>query len=101
MKRIIPVLFLIVLSACSDKELEAGYAVYQQNCKVCHAQGINGAPVVGRAGSWAPRIRQGEDVLVQHAMEGFGLMPAKGGKTQLQEAEIRLAIRYMVSQSNP
>ncbi|MCB1616624.1 MAG: cytochrome c5 family protein [Pseudomonadales bacterium] len=95
------VLWLCVglVSGCGNKEAETGSLLYQQNCKVCHAQGINGAPIVGRSVAWEKRLVQGEDVLVQHAMEGYGLMPAKGGNSELSEPEVRLVVRYMMSQS--
>ena len=37
------------------------------------------------------------DVLVQHASNGYGLMPAKGGNEALTEDQIRAAITYMLS----
>lgn len=90
----------ILISACTseeDKLVAAGEAIYTANCKVCHAQGINGAPVLGNNKNWAPRKEQGIDVLVEHATNGFGLMPAKGGKTDLTEEDIRAAITFMLS----
>ena len=94
---------------CSEKEnslekeemdpvLVEGEQIVKKNCKVCHAQGINGAPVIGNAKMWEPRIKQDKSVLIQHAMEGFGLMPAKGGNSQLTEEEISKAVTYMLSQ---
>lgn len=93
-------LLVVVVSGCAseeDKLLSAGAEIYKANCKVCHSQGINGAPVFGNKKNWAPRAPQGIDVLVEHATNGYGLMPAKGGKTHLQEADIRAAITYMLS----
>jgi cytochrome c5 len=93
-------LSVLLASACSsekDKRLTLGQGIYTQNCKVCHSQGINGAPVYGNKNNWSKRAPQGIDVLVQHAMNGYGLMPAKGGKTHLQEPEIRAAITYMLA----
>ena len=106
-------LTLCLLSACGEQaadpapapapavepspELVKGEAIVKGTCFVCHGQGINGAPIVGNAKMWGPRIPQGEDTLVAHAMAGFGLMPAKGGNDQLGEEDVRLAIRYMLS----
>lgn len=94
-------------TGCSDPEKEkaeadlaAGKALVTKNCLVCHAQGINGAPIIGNAKMWGPRIAKGQDVLVQSATNGFGLMPAKGGKTELTDEDIALAVNYMVSQIN-
>lgn len=96
---IVLVCALLMTSACSreDPELKLGEETYLQVCKVCHAQGINGAPVFGNKKNWAPRKEQGLATLVEHASNGFGLMPAKGGRSELTEAEITAAIKYMLA----
>ncbi len=101
-------LFCLIISACSEKDANSsgntsakvspGEALVKKNCKVCHAQGINGAPIIGNAKMWGPRITKGVDELANNAANGFGLMPAKGGNTELTDAEIRLAVEYMVAQ---
>lgn len=92
----------LLLSACGNSQeqadLLAGEAVVKQNCKVCHAQGINGAPVIGNLKMWQPRLVKGRATLVSNAVNGYGLMPPKGGRTQLSEAEIDLAVGYLLSQ---
>lgn len=94
-------------AGCSDDaapptpKVSAGEQIFIQNCNVCHAQGINGAPIIGNITMWQKRVGQGITTLVQHAMNGHGLMPAKGGKPELTEAEIELAVRYMVSRVDP
>lgn len=101
---LVVMLFSVVISACGEKSAEqpappqasAGELVYTKNCKVCHAQGINGAPMLGNKIMWQPRLEQGVDTLVQHASNGFGLMPAKGGNTALTTEEIESAVRFMV-----
>ena len=80
-----------------DAGLVKGEAVYNSHCKVCHAQGLNGAPILGNAAMWAPRQSQSEATLVQHATEGFGLMPANSGRKGLADEDIPFAVRYMVS----
>ncbi len=89
--------FFIGCSSEKDRQLKVGEGIFKANCKVCHAQGINGAPVIGNKYNWAKRAPQGIDVLVDHAMNGYGLMPAKGGKEHLQEEDIRAAITFMLS----
>ncbi len=79
-------------------EISAGEQIFKSNCKVCHAQGINGAPIVGNHAMWDERAAQGIDVLVEHAANGYGLMPAKGGNDALSEEELREAITYMLNQ---
>ena len=92
---------LLVLAACSDPidpDVAAGEAIFNQTCKVCHAGGINGAPIVGNQAMWRSRTQQGLDTLVQHATEGYGLMPAKGGNTALSEKEVEQAVIFLLSQ---
>ena len=99
-------LFVVsVLSGCSqqadNKQLVAGEHIYTKNCKVCHAQGINGAPILGNRKMWRARAVQPLPTLVQHAANGFGLMPAKGGNESLTEVELEQAISYMLSALQP
>ncbi|MDX1497396.1 MAG: c-type cytochrome [Salinisphaeraceae bacterium] len=93
----------LALAACSSETEQPqaehpGAALVKANCKVCHAQGINGAPIIGNNKMWQDRKVKGKDVLVSHAINGFGLMPAKGGKTHLSDEEIAIAVDYMLSQ---
>ncbi len=95
--------------ACSDQttsntqtqltpELAKGKDIVDNNCVVCHSQAINGAPILGNKKMWGERINQGIEVLSDHAINGFaGMMPPKGGNTDLSDDEVRLAVKYMVS----
>lgn len=96
--------FAVALLAACSQEPEGpspGELVYKGTCKVCHAQGINGAPIVGNKKMWGPRITQGIPALVEHASNGYGLMPAKGGNTDLTTEQITAAVEYMVGQVSP
>jgi cytochrome c5 len=73
-----------------------GEDAFKQVCSACHGAGINGAPKAGDHAAWAPRIAQGKDTLYQHAIQGKGLMPPKGG-TNWPDATVRMAVDYMVS----
>lgn len=107
---ILMVIFLITINACSDSttpkpigESEASLmqqSLYKQNCKVCHAQGINGAPILGNKKMWGPRLEKGEDALVQNAINGVGLMPAKGGRSGLTDEQVGEIVSYMLEQLN-
>jgi len=70
---------------------------YEQTCQMCHQAGLADAPKLGDKKAWQPRIAQGMDKLVKHAMEGLKAMPPKGGCSTCDEAEIRKTIEYMVS----
>ncbi len=78
----------------------SGDAVYQQACLACHATGVAGAPKFADAAGWADRIAKGNDMLYDHAINGFqgeaGVMPPKGGQTQLSDDEVRAAVDYML-----
>ena len=82
-----------------EKTPLTGPQVYNEACIVCHGAGVGGAPVYGNAADWAPRIAKGIDVLYEHSINGFsgdaGYMPAKGGRTDLSDDEIRAAVDYM------
>lgn len=85
-------------------DLALGQSIYDGKCKACHATGAAGAPKLDDAANWAPRLEQGMDVMVKHALEGFkgttGYMPPKGGFMSLTDAEVTAAVAYMVSQAN-
>jgi len=73
--------------------------IYNRTCMACHASGVAGAPKIGDAVAWAPRIAQGADTLFEHATKGFNSMPPRGGSSQLTDADITAAINYMVERS--
>lgn len=74
-----------------------GEALYKQACSVCHAAGVAGAPKFGDKAAWAPRVAQGLDTLVSHALNGKGAMPPKGGAAAASEADIKAAVQYMLA----
>jgi len=78
-----------------------GEQVYTTTCIACHGAGVAGAPKFGDKGAWAPRLGQGLAVLHKHALEGFqgkaGVMPPKGGRTDLADQSILNAVDYMAN----
>jgi cytochrome c5 len=60
---------------------------------------VAGAPVVGNADAWGPRIDKGMDTLKNHALNGFNAMPARGACSDCSDEEIFNAIEYMVEQA--
>ena len=85
------------ISACSKKP-DVGEEIVNTACVVCHAQSINGAPIIGNKKMWSKRLPQGEAVLIEHAVNGYELMPAKGGRSDLSDEDVAAAVRYMMSQ---
>ena len=77
---------------------EAGKAVYEKNCALCHASGLAGAPRFGQGGEWAPRLKAGTAKLYQSALKGTALgMPGRGGNMTLSDAEVTAAVDYIVA----
>lgn len=78
-----------------------GEALFKAVCSSCHGAGIAGAPKAGDKSAWGPRIAEGKPTLYQHALNGFsgksGVMPAKGGRTDLPDDLIKQGVDYMVS----
>ena len=76
-----------------------GSEVYDAVCMACHTTGAAGAPVIGDAGAWAPRVDQGMETLISHAINGFNAMPAKGGCASCPDEEIAAAVEHIVAES--
>lgn len=79
--------------------LRAGEAVYKLSCAACHEAALAGAPKTGDAAAWKPRLAQGFDTLVTHAVEGFKGMPARGGNASLDPVEVARAVAYLGNQA--
>lgn len=90
-------------TAAPVEHADPGKAVYERYCSICHATGIGGAPVAHDERAWAPRRARGLDALVRSAIEGktsaAGVMPPKGGFSQLSDAEVGAAVRFMLEGS--
>ena len=76
-----------------------GEATYQQACAVCHASGIGEAPIPGDNAAWSERLAKGRDALVSSALSGIGIMPPKGGQSQLGDDEVAAAVDFIIAQS--
>lgn len=79
---------------------KSGTELFDQTCSACHGQGIGGAPRAGDKAAWAPRIAKGKSVLYDHAIRGFtgtaGMMPPKGGRTDVPDDLVKQAVDHMV-----
>lgn len=81
----------------------SGEKVYTEVCIACHLPpGFGGAPGLGDAAAWTPRLAKGKETLIDHALNGFstqtGLMPKKGGRLDLSDEEVVGAVEYMLEQ---
>src|SRR5487761_2104827 len=99
--RIKPFGSIVMAEATGPKGNLTGGQVFAQVCRTCHETGLAGAPKAGDKAAWGPRIARGEKVLLQHSLAGFqgkvGVMPAKGGNSDLTDDEVHRAVVYMAN----
>lgn len=94
--KFLPVVAFSFLPVLAHADM-SGEQVFKSVCTTCHTPGMMGAPKFGDKKAWAPRIAQGEDTLVQHALKGIRMMPARGGRSTLTDGEVKAAVQYMVA----
>jgi cytochrome c5 len=103
----------LFLTACDDRpensspvfddpELTQGKTIWMQVCRNCHLKGVAGAPAIGDAQAWRQRLTKGKTILYQNAINGIPKeqgwsMPPRGGLDNLSDAEVRLAVDYMLT----
>ncbi len=75
---------------------KTGEQVFKEVCVGCHAVGGIG-PNLGNAGQWAPRIKLGLEALMASVIKGKGAMGARGGNSELSDAEIQNAVAYIAN----
>ncbi|MDT0500879.1 MULTISPECIES: c-type cytochrome [unclassified Halomonas] len=73
-----------------------GASIYNSVCMACHETGAAGAPIRGDEAAWADRVEKGFATLLDHSMNGFNAMPARGGNPNLSDAEMEAVTAYMV-----
>ena len=79
---------------------QSGEQVYNSVCLSCHSSGAAGAPITGNKDQWKDRIAEGIEHLYEQAINGVGVMPAKGGMPTLSDEEVKTAVDYMIEKSN-
>ncbi len=98
-KNLLSVSLITLFIASSSVAIADGKKTYDGACGVCHGAGVAGAPKLGDKEAWAPRIAAGNDTMYTTALKGKGAMPAKGGRADLSDDDVKAAVDYMVSQS--
>ena len=88
-----------VVEAAPAVEASAGGGeqVVTQVCALCHSTGMMSSPKLGSADDWAPRIEKGVEVLYESAINGFNMMPARGGRPDLSDDDVKAAVDHMLS----
>ena len=115
MRRQVALILLLGLAACSKpgppaptpEQAEALApadprlaALYGQSCKASPAVRGGGAPLVHDRKSWDPRWKQGEAVLLDHAIQGFRAMPAGGQCASCNPSDFKALIRFMAERED-
>lgn len=96
-QRIKPVAEVKSVDPNAPRVERTGEQVYQAVCTSCHQAGALGAPKFGNKADWAPRIAQGYDTLLQHAIEGIRSMPPRGGDPDISDIEMARVVAYMAN----
>ena len=94
-----PIAAVEVAAASDVHVVKTGAEVVKGGCAMCHAAGLMSAPIIGDKAQWEPRIAQGYETLVKHAINGIRTMPAKGGNPALTDGEVAAAVAEMANQS--
>ncbi len=95
-RRLQPIGSVTVRDASAPALLRTGEQVFTGQCSACHANGVAGAPKVGDAVAWAPRIKTGYEALLNSALKGKNAMGAQGGG-EYNDTEIGRAVVYIAN----
>jgi len=80
--------------AAFDGSLD-GEMIYTSVCGICHGTGAAGAPMPGSP-EMALRAEKGQDALLQTAISGLNAMPARGGRADLTDEQVQVAVEFML-----
>ena len=73
-------------------------STYQMSCFACHGTGAAGAPILGDAEAWAPRMDKGMDAVMLNVVIGVNAMPPKGLCFTCTDDDLAAIVAYMSSQ---
>ncbi len=76
---------------------QIGKQRWARTCAMCHVRGEGGAPKTGDVAAWTTRLAQGEDVVLEHTIDGFGNMPPLGYCMDCEREDLRAYIHFMAS----
>lgn len=96
-ERIKPVADVSIADNSGPRVEKSGEEVVQAVCSACHGSGALGSPKIGDKSAWGPRIAQGYETLLKHALEGIRSMPARGGNAELSDNEVAGALVFMAN----
>ena len=73
-----------------------GEQVYGGLCMSCHEAGVADAPLPGSDQMAQLLSEKGMDTLVTNVINGFNVMPPRGGNADLTDEQIRAAVDFML-----
>ena len=76
---------------------DLGKQRWAHTCAMCHVRGEGGAPKIGDTAAWSTRLAQGETVVLEHTVNGFGNMPPLGYCMDCERDDLRAYIHFMAS----
>lgn len=74
-------------------------SIYESHCAACHDTGAVNAPKLGDTSAWAARIAKGRSLLLEHVLQGYNLMPPKGGCLECSDDDLKAATDYIIKKS--
>lgn len=89
---------IAVLDAPTNQDV---MQMWSRSCALCHVTGNAGAPRVGNADEWQPRLAQGEETLLMHTVEGFNDMPPLGYCMACERDDFVAMIQFMTTGRQP
>lgn len=90
----------LTVAGCAPKDdtEHPGKAVYMRHCFACHQSGVAGAPKLGDARVWAPRLAKGRATLIDNVKRGMTPgMPPRGACASCTDEALTLAVDFMVA----
>ena len=72
--------------------------MWSRSCALCHVDGNAGAPRMGHAEEWLPRLAQGREMLLKHTVEGLNSMPPLGYCMACERDDFLAMIDFMTAE---
>ena len=70
--------------------------LYNQTCVVCHAEGVQGAPMPGVRDDWEAPLSYGKSEMYLNTIEGIGEMPPRGMCGDCSDDQLKAVVDYML-----
>lgn len=90
----------LISDAQAAPDFDSGEAVYNAVCQACHTTGVLNSPKLGDPTGWETRLPKGKEAMYLSVLNGLNLMPPKGGRPDLSDEQIQMAVDYMLESLN-